>query len=580
MSLKAVSSKMISGITLLAAVAGCAAVPMSNQAIAQDQPTAPATASVPSLSDDRAQLMFEVLIGELAGRRGYMDVATDVYMQASKRSDDPRIAERAVQLAVWARNWDSAELAANRWLEIEPDSTQAQELLAQMRLRGDERGGEAALDEFYKLVESAEDRSDVLRNIYLLLSRDEDRATALTTLEWLQSKFPEEVESHMGVARFYLQQNDREGAMGAIEQALQLEPGHGEALLSKAQILSSQGQPAEGLDDIKNALANDADNLSLRIGYARLLGELGQYENASEQLEYLFNNASNNGDVLLSIGLLALDAKRTDAAQRYLEALLDLGDHQDQAHYYLARIADQKQTLEDAIGHYESVAEGDLYLSSQLRAAELYAAKGDVDIGVERIRSLTSILPDPAMQPLLIKSESRMLQDAGRNADAVGVLSNGLEQFPDNGELLYARALAADRIGDTDTLMADLEKLLLSEPDNANALNALGYFLADGNQRLDEAEVMLEKAISLKPEDPAIMDSLGWLRFRQGDSDAAKRLLESAYELYPDAEIAAHLGEVLWVNGDKAAAKSIWDKALLDAPEHIKLVDTVERLTQ
>jgi len=384
----------------------------------------------------------------------------------------------------------------------------------------------------------------------------------------------------LGLARYLLQQHDRDAALVAVEQALEINAEYGEALLMRAQILSEQGKPAQGLGDIKSALDNDPDNQALRIGYARLLAGAGRYTAASTELEYLYDDGNASSDVLLSIGLLALDSKRTDAAKTYLEALLATGDHRDQAHYYLARIDDQQQAFDDAIAHYENVGEGELYLSSQLRSAELYAASGQLDVGIERVRSLSAQLPDPAMQPMLITTESRMLQDAGRDSDAVGVLSDGLKKFPLNGDLLYARALASDRTGDTETLMSDLNKLISAEPDNASALNALGYFLADANQRLDEAEEHLEKAISLRPDDPAILDSLGWLRFRQGDSEAAKGLLERAYELLPDGEIAAHLGEVLWVSGDKTGARSVWDKALLDAPEHDKLNNTVERLTQ
>ncbi len=569
-------STLLSGLIFPLFLVGCAAGPMANRAVAQDQPS---VLQVRPLADKRAQLMFEIMIAELAGRRGYMDVATEGYLRASKKSDDARIAERATKLAVWGQRWDLAQDAANRWIDLEPDATEARELLAQVLMRGDQPEG-AALDQFAELVESAEDRGVVLNDIFVLLSRENDRPAALATLKGLQSRFPDEAEAHMGVARFMLQQNDRSAAMTAVEQALEVDPEHGPALLTRAQLLSDSGKPAEGLGDIKKALDKDPDNLNLRLGYARLLADVGQYTEANEELEYLFENASDNSDVLLSIGLLALDSKRTDAAQRYLEALLDTGDHRDQAHYYLARIDDQKQSFEAAIKHYESVGEGDLYLSSQLRSAELYAASGQLDIGIERVRSLSNLLPDPSMQPMLITTESRMLQEAGKNEAAVDVLTAGLEKYPRSGELLYARALASDRTGDTATLLSDLEKLIVAEPENANALNALGYFLADENQRLDEAEGYLEKAMLLKPDDPAIMDSLGWLRFRQGDSEAAKRLLERAYELFPDAEIAAHLGEVLWVSGDKTAARSVWEKALVDEPEHAKLVNTMERLTE
>jgi len=576
-------SKSLPGMMLPMVLIGFSAGPMAlTPANAQQNPqqtVQPEQQPLPELADERAQLMYEVLISELAGRRGYLDIATEGYLSASKRTDDIRVAERATKLAVWGQQWELAKDAADRWLELDPDSSEARELLAQVLMRSDQTESEA-LDQFANLVENAENPGIVLNDIYILLSRESDRSAVLATLKGLQSRFPDEPQAHINVARYLLQQNDRDAALLAIRQALDVDAKHGEALLMRAQMLSDQGKPAEGLDDIKAALNEDANNINLRIGYARLLADLGRYNEASEQLEYLFQNSSDNADVLLSIGLLALDSKRTEEAKRYLEALRETGDHRDQAHYYLARISDQQQSFEQAIDYYEEVGQGDLYLSAQLRSAELYAASGQIDIGIERVRSLSPLLPDPAMQPMLITTESRMLQDAGRDEDAVGVLSAGLEKYPLNGELLYARALASDQTGDTETLISDLEKLISAEPENASALNALGYFLADANQQLDAAEGYLERAISLRPDDAAIMDSLGWLRFRQGNSEAAKRLLEQAYELLPDGEIAAHLGEVLWVIGDKGAAQSIWEKALLLSPDHEKLNNTMERLTQ
>ncbi len=550
-----------------------------SDATAQDQQAnveAPVSV-IEELDDTRAQLMYELMIAELAGRRGHMDVATQRYLDAANRTDDPRVADRATKMAVWSQQWDLARQAAGRWLEIDPESAEAREIFAQILLQSGQPEGEA-LDEFAKLVEGSNEPDVVLRDIYILLAREQDTPAALAMLRGLQSRFPKQFEAHMGVARLLYQMNDRDATLIALNQALKLEPENGEALLSKAQILSDIGRPAEAIDEIADALEVNPDDVDLRIGYARLLSNMGQYAQANDELKYLYETAGDDSDVLLSIGLLALDTKRTDEAQRYLEALRETGDHRNQAYYYLARIDDQKQAFESAIRNYEQVGEGDLYLSAQLRSAELYAASGELETGIERVRSLSSLLPDPAMQPILITTESRMLQDADRDEDAIKVLSGGLEKFPDNGDLLYARALASERVGDKESLIDDLNTVITAEPNNANALNALGYFLAEDNQRLDEAQIYLEKALSLQPDDPAIMDSLGWLRFKQGDYDAAKRLLEQAYELLPDAEIAAHLGEVLWVVGNKSEARSIWDKALLDAPDHVKLIDTMERL--
>jgi tetratricopeptide (TPR) repeat protein len=567
--------RILSGI-LPAFLVGCGAVPMAPGDAHADETT---RLQRIQLADERSQLMYEIMIAELAGRRGYLDVATEGYLRASSKTDDARVAERATKLAVWGRLWGQAEEGARRWLDLDPDSVEARELLAQVLMRSENPEG-AALDEFANLVENAEDPGGTLREIFLLLSREQDRPAALATLRGLQSRFPDEPEAHLGVARMLLQMNDRDAALVAAERAVDAGPEHGEALLLRAQVLSSMGKPAQGLDQIKQALETDADNINLRLGYAQLLAELGRYKDAGVELEYLYQNHGDNADVLLSIGLMALDSKRTEAAERYFNALRDTGDHRNQANYYLARIHDQKQNIDEAIKRYEQVGEGELYLSAQLRSAELHAVSGQLEVGIEKVRALNNRLPDPAMQPLLITAESRLLHNAGRDNDAVGVLTQGLEKFPGNGELLYARALAADRVGDNDTLINDLTKLIEDEPNNANALNALGYFLADENIRLDEAEQYIEKALQLKPNEAPIMDSLGWLRFRQGNYEAAIALLERAYELLPDGEIAAHLGEVHWVMGNQQIARTIWEKALLQSPDHEKLVSTVERLTQ
>jgi len=354
-------SKMVSGMLFPAILIGCAAGPMVSQtANAQDKRTLPDAQS--KFTDERSQLMYELMIAELAGRRGYLDVATEGYLSASKRTDDTRIAERATKLAVWGAQWELAQEAVDRWLELEPDSSEARELLAQILMRSDQPEG-AALDQFASLVESAEDRSVVLNDIYVLMSREQDRPAALATLKGLQSRFPKEVEAHLGLARFLLQQNDRDAALEAVEQGLVVNAEHGDALLLRAQILAEQGKPTEGLSEISKALDNDPDNVNLRTGYARLLAGAGRYNEASAELEIVFEKANGNSDVLLSIGLLALDSKRTEAATKYLEALLDTGDHRDQAHYYLARIDDQQQAFEDAIEHYENVGEGELFLS-------------------------------------------------------------------------------------------------------------------------------------------------------------------------------------------------------------------------
>ena len=548
---------------------GCSTVPMApGIAKADAQP-----------GETDGQLMYELMIAELAGRRGYLDVATKGYLQAAERTDDPRVSARATQLSVFSQQWKNAEKAARRWLQLEPDATDPHELLAQIMLR--QRKPKRAEEEFAALIQAnSEDPGAVLAEIYVLLLREPDVGNALITMRGLADRYPQEVEAHLGVARLLLGQNSRADALVAVDAALAVDAANNDALLIRAQVLSAMGTPAAGFDELRAALDKDAGNVNLRLGYAQLLVDADRFKEAAIELDLLFEMAPDNSAVLLSIGLLALDSKRMGAASRYLSQLLETGEHADQAHFYLARISDQQKEFKQAIEHYEQVMPGDMFLTAQIRSAELYGAAGDIETGIERLHELAITLPDPSLQPQLLTAEGRMLQEAGRGKEAVQVLSSGLEQFPDNGDLLMARALAAQDAGDTDMLQADLAQLIDAQPDNAMALNALGYFLADEDLRLEEAEGYLEKATDLEPNDAAIMDSLGWLRYRQGKNTAAIKLLQEAYRLYPDGEIAAHLGELLWVSGDQAGARLLWEEALVESPDHDLLKAVVKRFTE
>ena len=221
---------------------------------------------------------------------------------------------------------------------------------------------------------------------------------------------------------------------------------------------------------------------------------------------------------------------------------------------------------------YDAVGQGDLQFTAQLRAAELTALAGDLDEGRARLQRLAALTPNPAMQPRLATAESRMLQSANRQTEAVEVLTEALQQFPDDNDLLYARALASVNTGDDQSMINDLNRLIELDPNNAHALNALGYHYADENINLEEAEQMLVKANQLLPDDPAIMDSMGWLRYRQGQFDEAIKWLEDAYKQFPDPEIAAHLGEALWISGAQGEAQELIEQALVDNPEDEKLL--------
>lgn len=522
-----------------------------------------------------SQLMFELMISELAGRRGQLDVALAGYLRASERTDDPRVAERAARLAMFGRQWTDAEKAVKRWVSLDPEAQGADAILAQAFLRQG-KTSEAA-DQYISIVSLSDNPAQAIRQVQLELQQNENVEQSLAIMQSLLSVNPEEAEAHLGVARSQLAAGERESALESISNALNRDSGNTDALLLRAQVLRATGRPDEGFAELADAVTQYPDNLSLRLGYAQLLVEAGHYDEVGEHLDVLYAAAPGNADTLLAISLLALDSRRIERANAFLTELLNSGEHQDQANFYLARISDQQQNYELAIAFYDAVQAGDLQLTAQIRLAELQGLTGDLEKGRKRLRSMAETVLNPNVQRQLITAESRMLQQAGEAPEAVLVLTEGLSRFPNNTELLYARALAADAAGDPSLMMDDLVQLIELEPENAHALNALGYHFASNNIELDRAEELLVKANTLLPNDAAIIDSLGWLLFRQGKFDEAITKLREAYSLFPDAEIAAHLGEVLWLSGAEQEARQLVEKALLESPDDNNLQQVMQK---
>lgn len=569
--------RLFSGTVPCLLLLGCSTVPMSpGTVLAQTGVSEPAAVTTEGgqpaggQSSMDGQLMFELMIAELAGRRGQLDVAMAGYLRAAQRTDDPRVSERATRLALFGQQWAEAEKACRRWLELLPDAPEAPEILAQSVLLQGKT--EEAVTLYRELITTSDAPDQVLRQLQGVLQGTGDAAQALSVMQAVQESVPGNALAHLALARVKLANDDIPGARVSADEALKLDPGSTEALLLKAQLKLAEGEAAEAFAAIDSALEADPGKSMLRLGYARLLLEAGEADALGEQLDALYDSVDKNPDTLLTLSLMALDGRRLEQGERFLLDLLETGEYADQANFYLARISDESQDSAQAIAYYDAVGPGEMLAPAQIRVAELLGLSGDLEQGRARLRQLAEATPDVDMQVRLLSAESRMLQNADQAPEAVRVLTTGLEKFPDHPDLLYSRALAADSAGDKGMLVSDLKILIDLEPENAHALNALGYHYADANIELPEAEKLLVKANRLLPDDPAIMDSLGWLRYRQGKYAEAITLLEAAYRLYPDAEIAAHLGEVLWLNGNKEEARNFVDEALAKSPEDDRLL--------
>jgi len=521
---------------------GCSTAQITSSPAYAQSSAAPVSSANYGTSAD-SQLMFEIMIAELAGRRGQLDVAMTGYLRAAERTDDPRVSERATRLATFGRQWAEAETAARRWRSLEEESIEAPQFLAQSLIRQNKI--DDAADEYVAIVTSAEDKNLALREVQTAIQGAGSATDITTILLRMEAAFPTQVESHLGLARAYTGNGDREEALSSAQMAMALDPTNEQAVLLAGETHVALGRPDEGLDIVREALSRSSDNQTLRLGYAQLLVRAGRYDEVGSELDIIFKANPEDPDTLLTISSFALDSRRIDRAKLYLTALLNTDTYTDQANFYLARISDQQQDYATAIEYYDAVQEGDLLIRGQIRVAELLGIIGEVETGRERLRDLATMHSNPELQPQLLTAESRLLQSADRATEAVDVLSDGLERFPDNAELLYARALAADVAGDPDMLVGDLTTLIELEPDNAHALNALGYHLTDNNIELDRAEILLDQAIELLPNDPAIMDSLGWLYYRQGKlggrEEEATQLIEKALVSDPDDDKLLHV---------------------------------------
>jgi len=523
-----------------------------------------------------APLLYGVLLGEIAGQRGQLDVSGASYLEAARQSSDPRIAERALKISVYAKKPQLALQAARRWVELAPDNLEARQSLGVLALRTDNQ--QEALEQFEFLLQHSEgEDSDAYRTLLALLAREPDQERALGVMEQLVASRPQDAEACFAHARLAVHAKKLPLAEQQVERCLELRPDWTQALILRAQIDVEQGRGEVARQELYAALQRKPEDAELRLAYARLLVDLDDYDGARAEYSTLLEQQPDNGQVVYSLALLALEANQLDEAQVFFEKLVKLDYQTQQAYYYLGAIAEEQKDRSAALRWYQKVEEGDQWMEVQIRIARLEAQGNDVDSARERIRKLR--LAQPAQAQRLFLVEGDILTQLGRHEEAYALYSEYLETQPDDGEILYARALSAENLDRLDAAERDFRRVLEQDPDNTRTLNALGYTLADRTERYEEALVYVQKAFSQSPDDPAIIDSMGWVLYRLGRLDEARAHLQKAYDMTGDGEIGAHLGEVMWTMGDKDAARAVWEKAQRDAPDNAVLQETLQRFS-
>lgn len=567
-------------ILALTALAGCAAVPTGPAA---PQANAPVTAKVadqgaPVLTYNpdsglNADVLYAVLLAEIAGHRGNLEVAADNYIALARAIPDKRVAERAAKIAVFAHKDELALEAARRWVDLDNTNPEARQVLAAMLIRAGQ--SDQALSHLQAALSlEAGNPSQRMWSIANVLSHEPDRQAALDVMERLVAGHERTPDMLFAYALLAIRAEKMDKARAAMEQVIDLGSANVGVAVAYVGVLQKQGETAAAIQWLETFLGRHPEQNDVRLIYARTLADAKRYEDAHAQFALLEETQPQNADVQYALGLLELQLNQVDPAKRHFEKLIELGEHAEEARFYLGQLAEINQEFQKAQQWYAQVKEGENAFEAQLRVALMMARQDRLAEASSHLHGID--VESDEQRNRIVRAEGEILAEAGRYQEAMALYDQALAGRHD-AELLYTRAMLAEKMGRIDVLERDLRQILEQDPHNAQALNALGYTLADRTDRYQEAYELIKKALDLSPDDFYILDSMGWVLYRLGRLDEAIDYLKRARELRDDPEVAAHLAEVLWVKGEKQAARDVWERALKTSPGDKKLLKVIER---
>lgn len=535
---------------------------------------APAPLEYPVAAFPRDSL-YQLLVAEVAGYRGDFATAMAKYLEMAVETRDPGVASRAARLAVYLQDDAAALAAAQVWVEVEPDSLDAQRQAASQLIRvGDLEqaivhmaairalGGVANFDIFaYHSAELDQSARDGL----------------LAAIDRMLQDYPADSQLLFSQA-VLLEQNGRFAEALEITDRLLLSESNVNIVILKVNILKNSDRVAQALRFLAARLDSDEDSRRTRLLYARLLYESDRLADARQQYELILKQAPKDGDILLALALIALEQDHVRVAQDYLAQMVRWDQRVGEAHFYLGNVAEQENDWVTAVREYKLAGGGYEYLPAQARIASILIDQQRTSEALNHLATERRDHPEH-FQPLIM-IEVQLLGEYGMSDELFSLLDHIIAQDPENIELLYYRAMAGERFDRLDILERDLLRVLALDPENAEAMNALGYSLADRTDRYAEALALIQRALLIRPQEPAFIDSLGWVQYRLQNYEEAVIQLRRALALFENDEVAAHLGEVLWVQGERAEALEVWNKALELVPDSEPLKQVIERLTQ
>lgn len=563
---------------MVTSLAGCANLMDTTEPAKPVKPQAPAdTAKVEEIryADFDPEVLYLLTSAEIAGQRGRYDVTLLNYVKAAQRSRDKGVIRRALRIAQSLNGDNAQQQMATLWLEVEPGSLEAHRVLAIQAVKRSQL--DKALNHMEQIMDLGGDADfDSLAAMASQLS-PEKQQELLELYRQLAERHPDNIEIEYSIA-LLLKINDQPAtALERLEPLLEAHANFQPAIILKGDLLYQTGLKTAALDYLLQNTRKFPDNRQMGTLYGRMLVGEGEMQAAQDEFARLVQQFPDVPGLRLSHALVAVENGELAIARQDLISLIEQGHHTDEAHFYLGKIADMENQPQQAIGYYEQVEKGPQYFPALSRASVLRAESGDVEGALSNIRQMREANPQQSEGYWLL--EINLLLEQGQPDAAFDSANQALAELPDSVRVRYARAMLLDGMDRSDEAEADLRIVLEAEPNNSVALNALGYILASRTNRLEEAEELIARALEIDPNNPAILDSMGWVLFRQDQFEAALTYLKQAYEAFPDPEVAAHFGELLWRIGEQEQARIIWRESLDENPDHPILQETVLRLT-
>ncbi|WP_442498471.1 tetratricopeptide repeat protein [Methylobacter sp. sgz302048] len=520
-------------------------------------------------------VMYMLLAAELAGQRGQYEIALEGYMEAAKRTKDPRFAERAAKIAMYMKDSNKTNEAVSLWLSQDPNNITARKIAALSALRaGDKQVAVEHVDKLLTIDPAGFENS--MLELAVALEKENKVSFLYDVLDALSLRHRNQAEVYFVQSLLAMQMKNTDLAKTKIQQALDVQPDWDKAQIFQAQISASSGDLSTAAKLLEKAAVKYPENDKIKKLLAQVLIKAEKYEEAGEVYQGIISANPNDAESQFALALVHLQLSRDNKAEDILKKLLEQPEWQSQASFYLGKIEEKRKNTKKAMAWFDKVKDGPFVLDAEISAISLLAKDNQFDEANSRLNSLRSQFPKQKLRLILIQAE--LYNQQKQYDQAFNLLTNALADMPEQKELLYTRALMAERLNRLDILETDLKKILAEDPNNAEALNALGYTLAEKTDRYAEAEKYLEKALRLQPDEAVIMDSYGWLQFKLGNTEQALFYLQKAYAKRQEGEIAAHLAEVLWTLNRKSEARKVFTKAIKDAPEDEDLLDFQQRV--